>query len=121
MNTYDLKHHQLSKNEIMVVVPDDLKWDKRTIKILDKLNECGFIVIPSLYMEGMNFTITFKRGCINVYRPTGNIFTLIIDQETDDKMRDKIKCIVDGKFDDNVRFDLYIEEKWGRTFILTDI
>lgn len=121
MNTFDLNHHSLCKDEMIMVVPDSLQWNKTIIKIMEKLNKCGISVIPTLYRNGMDFAITYKHGCGNVYIPhdtaDSKVITIIINQFMDTKMRDKIKAICDGKFDKTVRFDLFIEEQYGRTFI----
>lgn len=122
MNTTKFKHHNLTKNEVMLVVPNSLQWNKTTFDIIDDMTEHGLTVIPVLNFDPEHPSIESeeKWGVSMVVNPdteTEKRFSIIINEETDDLMRDMIRYLISGKFDEIVKFDLLIEEKWGRTFI----
>lgn len=122
MNTTKFKHHNLTKNEVMLVVPNSLQWNKTTFDIIDDMTEHGLTVIPVLNFDPEHPSIECEEKwsvsmVVNPDTETEKRFSIIINEETDDLMRDMIRYLISGKFDEIVKFDLLIEEKWGRTFI----
>lgn len=129
MRAYDFKQHGLDYNDIMIVVPDSLKNDKDVWKIHEDLQRLYFSVIPCLYINNdMSGTITdLSTNKIYCGNDTDDlkVISIIISQNMTNNRRTDIKCVIEDFFlyrenKDNIRFDLFIEERNYGTFIITD-
>lgn len=120
MNTFALKHHNLTEDEIIVVVPGSLLYDEKTIELLNELHKCSFAVIPFSNNDTENHPLkSFVGYGYGIMKLDDNkdskTFGIIISQDT--QRREDIRRCCLGKFDASVKFKLFVEEKWGRTWI----
>ena len=131
MNTFALKHHKLTEDEIIVVVPGSLLYDEKTFELLNELQKCSFAVIPLSdddikehtlqVFDGNGYGImklnnnAYLSKCIFDNNDDTKTFGIIISQDT--QRREDIRRCCLGKFDGSVKFKIFVEEKWGRTWI----
>ena len=119
-HTFKLKHHHLTEDEIIVVVPHSLLFDEKTYELLNELQKCSFTVIPFSNNDIANHPLQVfcGYGYKIIYLPDNNdskTFGIIISQDT--QRREDIRNCCLGKFDKSVNFKIFIEEIWGRTWI----
>ena len=121
MNTFAFKHHNLTEDEIIVVVPGSLLFDEKTFEILNALQKCSFAVIPLSDDDINEHPLQVFDGngygimTLNNDNDDTKTFGIIISQDT--QRREDIRRCCLGKFDASVKFKLFVEEKWGRTWI----
>ena len=121
MNTFALKHHNLTKDEIIVLVPGSLLYDEKTFELLNALQKCSFAVIPLSDDDIKEHTLQVFDGngydimMLNDNDDDNKTFGIIISQDT--QRREDIRRCCLGKFDESVKFKIFVEEKWGRTWI----
>ena len=120
MNTFALKHHNLTEDEIIVVVPGSLLYDEKTFEILNALQKCSFAVIPFSDDDIKEHPLqVFDGNGYGIMTLNNNddtkTFGIIISQDT--QRREDIRRCCLGKFDESVKFKIFVEEKWGRTWI----
>ena len=121
MNTFALKHHNLTKDEIIVVVPGSLLYDEKTFELLNALQKCSFAVIPLSDNDIQDHILKVFDGngygimTLNGDNDDNKTFGIIINQDT--QRREDIRRCCLGKFDESVKFKIFVEEKWGRTWV----
>ena len=120
MNTFALKHHNLTKDEIIVVVPGSLLYDEKTFELLNELQKCSFTVITFSDNDIIDHALqVFNGNGYEIMKLNNNndtkTFGIIINQDT--QRREDIRLCCLGKFDKSVNFKIFIEEIWRRTWI----
>lgn len=120
MNTFALKHHNLTKDEIIVIVPGSLLFNEKTFELLNALQKCSFAVIPFSDNDIIDHALqVFHGNGYGIMKLNDNndskTFGIIINQDT--QRREDIRLCCLGKFDESVKFKIFVEEKWGRTWI----
>lgn len=124
MRTNKFKHHNLSCDEMIMVVPDSLRGDERILEIMKELCYEKIMVYLTLNHDLFSdIRLEFHApnlAFVNKDTDQLKVFSIIISQNMPQYKRDYIKDVLSGYFDENVKFDLYIEENYNQTFIIQD-
>ncbi len=123
MNTYNIKHINLSANEIMFFVPKSLAWDDDTFKMSGELMEKGFTVHMNLNGNGELLYNTDNGNEIVCFHEDEDYkeYGMVISQKTSDIRREVIKKVVEDFKSDKIKFVMLVEEDCCNRTWITEI